>query len=413
MRGKRWLCRVTLALCLATPTAYAEPEWNFSGFASIGAGKINEESLTFFDYDEHWSFDSDSMLALQGIVEATDKLSFTGQVISKGFTFDERSPYEPELNWLFASYEVSHSLRVRGGRLRTPLFLYSESLETGFSYPWVRPPVAMYAHFLEPFANFDGFDATWFNDVAGYESEFSFFAGTTKDKYRGRDVDLHKTWAFTAQTQLDALKLRYCYSWNRISITNPNLEDAAKLYRTFASVLHAPIFNEIADSAALDAKVFQYHALGLQWERDGWQWIAEKFLTVGPGKQYSFENDGWYVSLARQINAFMPYLTIGEYSSEIDPHIAQRVTSSYSVVPAGAIPLLDTLRSQTFIALEGLSVTQGSTALGVRYEVSSTSALKFEAEYFNFNSTGQMTFDENGEEPKHAVATTIVFDVVF
>ncbi len=411
-KPKTGVC-ATLALCLCAPVAYATPEWNFSGFASLGAGRINDPTLTFFDYENEWSFDSDTMLALQAIVETTDQLSFTGQVISKGFTFDDRSPYEPELNWLFASYEISHSLRVRAGRLRTPLFLYSESLETGFSYPWVRPPVEMYAHFLEPFANFDGVDITWFRNIAGNESEFSLFAGTAKDEYRGRDVEAHKTWAFTAETQLSTLKLRYCYNWNRLSITNPAFEPAVNLYRRLAVIENAPILNDIADSAALQEKVFQYHSLGMQWEKNSWLWVAEKFQTIGPGKQFSFENNGWYISLARQINDYMPYLTIGEYSTEMDHAISQRVGSSYGVVPAGDNPGLDILRQQTLTAIEGLSVTQGSAAVGVRYEVSRTSALKVEAEYFNLNSTGQMTFDESGEEPEHAVATTIVFDVVF
>lgn len=407
-----WGCAALLMIAHAG-TACGETELNFAGFASIGAGRISEPSLTYFDYENEWSFDSDTMLALQAIAEVTDQLSFTGQVISKGFTFDERSPYEPELNWLFASYEVSESLRVRAGRLRTPLFLFSESLDTGFSYPWVRPPVSMYAHFLEPFDNYEGMDATWFTKIAGNESEFGFFAGSTEDVYCDRDIDLHKTFVFTAQTQLDTFKLRYCYNWNRISIYNPALEAPAQLYRTFAVLLDEPVYAEIANSAQLDEQVMQYHAVGVQWEKAGWQIIGEKFQTVGPSKQFSFENDGWYVSIARQIDDFMPYVTLGEYASKVDPDIGQRVASTYNINPAGSNIFLDVLRAETLATIEDLSIRQGSLAVGVRHELTRTSALKFETEYFKLENTGQMTFDGSEDEPDHALATTIVFDVVF
>lgn len=413
MHRKWGLGCAALLMIAHAGTASGETELNFAGFASIGAGRISEPSLTYFDYEDEWSFDSDTMLALQAIAEVSDQLSFTGQVISKGFTFDERSPYEPELNWLFASYELSESLRLRAGRLRTPLFLFSESLETGFSYPWVRPPVSMYAHFLEPFDNYEGMDATWFTNIAGKESEIGFFAGSTEEIYRGRDVDLHKTFALTAQTQLDTFKLRYCYNWNRISISNPALEAPAQLYRNFAVWLNEPVYTEIAENAQLDAQVFQYHAFGAQWEKVGWQIIGEKFQTVGPGKQFSFENSGWYVSIARQIDDFMPYFTVGEYVSKMDPRIKRLVASTYAIDPQGSNFVLDTLRTQTLTNIEDLSITQGSAALGVRYELTRTSALKFEAEYFKFNNTGQMTFDGSENEPDHALATTIVFDVVF
>jgi hypothetical protein len=413
MRRTRGLHYVALLMMAGAGMASAETEVDFSGFASIGAGRVSDASIEFYDYDNEWSFDSDSMLALQAVAEVSQKVSFTGQILSKGFTFDNRSPYEPELNWLFASYEVTEALRARAGRLRTPLFLFSESLDAGFSYPWVRPPVNMYANFLEPFDNYDGIDITWFTQWGQHETEFGFFAGTTEEDYRGRDINVHKTFALTAQTQVDAFKLRYCYNWNRISIFNPVVEPAADGYRFFAALLNQPIYDEIANNAQLDAQVLQYHALGLQWERDGWQIIAEKFQTVSPEKQFSFDNAGWYVSVARQIQDVMPYVTIGEYGSGPDHHIRKLVASTYNVTPEGWVTPLDALRTQTLTTLENMTISQSSIAMGLRYEITSQSALKFEAEYFHLNSAGQMTFVGDGSRPDHALATTLVFDVVF
>lgn len=408
-------------LLLATTPAMAEVEWDFSGFASIGAGKLSNDTLEFMDYTgDEWSMDSDSALALQAIMQTGDRWSVTGQVLAKGFTFGEYSPYEPRLEWLFASYELTPELRVRGGRLRLPYFMYSESIEIGYSYPWVRPPIEMYANFLEPFANFDGVDLTLQKAIGEFDNEFKVFAGSAEAEYRGREVDVEKTTGLAALTRWNEFTFRYCYSWNRMSIYDPDPDivaamDGYRLAEQFATAANIPgaeIFGDIADTLRLDSKVYQYHGFGAQWEHGPWTVIAEKLATQGPGKQFSFENDGWYVTVAHQIDAWMPYVSVGEYRSEMDPKINRRILASYEVIGPG-IAALDDLRTRTMASISDLSVYHRSTTLGIRYDFHSNAALKLEAEYFSFKSTGQMLFDGSEEEPDHVIATSIVVDVVF
>lgn len=407
-------------LLLASTPTLAEVEWDFSGFASIGAGKLSNDSLEFMDYTgDEWSMDSDSAVALQAIMQTGDRWSVTGQVLAKGFTFGEYSPYEPRLEWLFASYELTPELRVRGGRLRLPYFVYSESIEIGYSYPWVRPPIEMYANFLEPFANFDGVDLTWQKAIGEFDNEFKVFAGSAEAEYRGREVDVEKTAGFAALTRWEEFSFRYCYNWSRMSIYDPELQLPIDSYlyaeeiATSFGIPGAQIFGDIADTLRLDSKVYQYHGFGAQWEHGAWTIIAEKLATQGPGKQFSFENDGWYLTVARQIDDWMPYVSVGEYRSEMDPKINRRVLASYSVIPAGFSADLDFLRSETVAGISDLSVYHRSATLGVRYDFHSNAAIKLETEYFNFQSTGQMLFDGSEEEPDHVVATSIVVDVVF
>lgn len=410
----RYLRAMACGMLMLSPPAMAELQWDFSGFASIGAGKLSDNTLTFMDYTgDEWSMDSDSALALQAIVQTGDRWSLTGQVLSKGFSFDERNPYEPRLEWLFASYELSPELRVRGGRLRTPHFLYSESLEIGYSYPWVRPPIEMYANFLEPFANFDGIDLTLQKEIGSFENEFKIFGGHTEGEYRGRDVNIEKTGGFAVMSRWDAFTFRYCYNWNRLSLYDPKLELPYKLFQGFAVSEGEPIFNEIADTLHLESKVFQYHGLGMQWEHGAWTVIAEKLKTEGPGKQFSFENDGWYLTVAHQIEDWMPYVSVGEYRSQMDPAITKRVRESYNAVNAGSNVVLDILRELTILGIDDLSVYHRTVTAGIRYDFHSNAALKLEAEYFNFLSTGQMLFDHSKPEPDSVLATSIVIDVVF
>lgn len=401
-------------MLLVSPPALADLQWDFSGFASIGAGKLSNNSLTFMDYTgDEWSMDSDSALALQSIVQISNRWSVTGQVLAKGYSFDEHTPYEPRLQWLFASFDVSPEVRVRAGRLRTPHFLYSESLEIGYSYPWVRPPIEMYANFLEPFANYDGADITLQQEFGDFDSEFKLFAGTTDGEYRGRDVNVEKLGGFTALTRWEEFTFRYCYNWNRMSIYDPALQYPISLYELAADITHMPVFDDIANSLRLDSKVYQYHGLGMQWEHGAWTVIGEKLKTQGPGKQFSFENDGWYLTVARQIEDFMPYVSVGEYRSQMDPAINDRILSTYAQIPEGLSADLDNLRLATMLGISDLSVYHKSLTTGIRYDFHSNAALKLETEYFHFRSTGQMLFDGSKEQPDSVLATSIVIDVVF
>lgn len=402
-------------IALLSSSAWAELQWDFSGFASYGVGKLSDSALTLLDYTgDHWSSRPDSVLGLQSILQTGDRWSLTGQVVAKGYSFDGRNPYDPRLEWFFVSYEATPDVRLRLGRLRTPHFLYSESLEIGYSYPWVRPPVNMYANFLEPFSNFNGADVTLQKEIGDFENEFKVFAGSEKGKYRGRDVDVEKMAGFTAQSKWEGFTFRYCYNWNRISITDPNLKLPYDLFTSFANNLHEPIFADIADTLHVDGQVFQYHGLGVQWEDGPWTVIAEKLMTQGPDRQFSFENDGRYVTVARQIESFMPYLTVGDYRSQMQHSMTHRIYDSYNVVPARQNGLLDYLRTKTIAGIDDLSVFQRSITLGLRWDFHTNADVKIEAEYFShLKSTGQMLFDASEPEPHHVLATSLVFDVVF
>ncbi|CBL43669.1 conserved hypothetical protein [gamma proteobacterium HdN1] len=412
----RWWAFLLGTAFFGVPAAVsAKVQWDFSGFASYGVGRLSDSSLELMNYSGgHWSSRSDSIVALQAIAQVGDRWSVTGQVVGKAFSYDGKSAWTPRLDWLFVSYEATPDLRLRVGRLRAPLFLFSESLEVGYSYPWVRPPLNMYANLLEPFSNINGMDVSLQKPIGDVENEFRMFAGTEKGKYRARKVSLDQSVGFSVQSKWRALTLRYSYDWFRVSIDDPSFVLPRTLYANYAERLNAPIFLEIADTLRLDNKVFQYHSFGAQWEHGAWMVIAEQFSTQGPDRQFSFENDGRYVSLTWQIGNFMPYVTWSDYRSQVQRSINGRIRHSFEAVPAGSEPLLDFLRNATIAGMDDVSVYQRSRALGMRWDFIDNADVKLEFEYFTgMKSTGQMLFDDSKLEPDHVLATTIVFDVVF
>ena len=124
-----------LLIALTTGTAWADDAWRLSGFASLGAGKIQDDELSYLGYDDEWSYKGDSVLGLQLSGDIAERLSFNIQALARGVNF-EGDEFKPELEWMFLRYQLNSNWRLRAGRMRTPHYLYSETLDVGYSYVW-------------------------------------------------------------------------------------------------------------------------------------------------------------------------------------------------------------------------------------------------------------------------------------
>jgi hypothetical protein len=423
-KGAGWRLLTGAWMLLSCAMARAEVNADFSGFASFGAGVINKKDLTFLDYTGDWSTDSDTMIGVQGIASLTERTSLTGQLVSRGFSSDDSyHTYVPEVEWLFLSYDLTDSTLFRFGRLRTPHYLFSESLEVGYSYPWARPPVDAYVPFLEPFSHFDGADIAHQWVYGDYETEFKLFGGRMEGEFLGIDINVSRVIGGAITLRNDDLMLRYAFNSNRTDLTLPSGDQLVE-YFDLAAAFYPETFSGISENFYDDNQEYQYHGLGINWEPGNWSLIAERFLFRGPKEQFSLDSRGWYVSVGYQFGDFMPYAVTGDYRTRIDSRIVRTVRATYNDIPEGSgidiagIPvgnILDELRSSALFGLEERNVAQRSKTLGVRWDFHPSADLKFEVEYFDFltNSTGHMLPDDPGRKPAGAVLTTIIMDVVF
>lgn len=415
--ARRWAQGAVWLITMASSLACAQMDWDVSGFASIGAGKINRNHLSLMEYTNEWSFDSDSMVGVQGILTPTERLSLTAQVVARGFSFNTDDEYQPEFEWLFASYDVSSDIRIRAGRLRTPHYLFSESLEVGYSYSWVRPPVDMYVFFLEPFSHFDGADISVQSSVGDIETEVKVFVGEMAGDFLGIDMDISRVMGFTAGARLDQLTLRYGVNSNRMDISLPNGHILIDGFAA-AAALDPATFGGISENFYNDNDEFEYHGVGVQWEPGAWSITGEKYVLFGPSEGFSFDSRGWYLSVGRQFGNWMPYTVVGEYRTRIDSRIVHQIRDTYDVYSeglGGIFDSLDQLRSGALFVLLERNIAQRSNTVGVRWDFHSSAALKLEFQYFDFltQSTGHMLPDEGTAKPSDALVTTIIMDVVF
>lgn len=421
---------IVLICLIFSVSSHSWQEWQFSGFASIGAGKINRDTLRFIDFDDEWSVNSDSVIGLQAMTELSDQWSFISQVVANGYAFNDEDPYSPELEWLLLQYSYSESTKLRFGRIRNPLYIYSNTQEVGYTYPWVRPPVNAYPLFLAPFKHFDGADLTYYTAIEDVDLEFQVIAGRTASEYEGSDTESHWQIGGKVLASWNDMSLHFSGQRMEVSIENSNVSSLRDAFQAFSLKYSGQAdaqqaFDAVVDAFVADHQPAHYLSVGGSWEIDRWTLMSEVLHFRSADQNFSNDSDGYYISASYRINRFEPYVMIGEYHNRFSRDIENKIDATAEFYPYGAGETLndapdgvslDEVRATTKFIFRQFNAEQETVSLGLRYDFTDQADFKFEIEYYNFiNGTrGNMYPDDFMQERlDDAVLTSFVIDVVF
>ena len=133
---------------------------HINGFLSAGGASTN----TSADYlvpshgtiDNHFNFAANSLIGLQFTADLARSLQVVTQFVADGDDTNGNVAYRVNAEWAYLRYSVTPGFQVRTGRFRLPAFLYSETQQVGYSYPWVQLPNEVYR--IVPFENLNGLD---------------------------------------------------------------------------------------------------------------------------------------------------------------------------------------------------------------------------------------------------------------
>jgi hypothetical protein len=96
--------------------------------------------------DAHYSGDinddgsvQDTRLGLALSTQVDEDWRFAAQMKALG-----REKFNMELDWAYASYDVSDNTVLRFGKIKYPIGLYNEFVDIGYTYSWIRPPESFY-----------------------------------------------------------------------------------------------------------------------------------------------------------------------------------------------------------------------------------------------------------------------------
>lgn len=157
----------------------------------------------------------DSVAAVQFGYRLSDETRYSMQVLAKG-----QDSWTPAMEWAYISHKLTDDLTLRAGRLRLPVYMYSEQIDVGYTYPWVRPPVETYS--ILPATNTSGLDLLYHKDLGDWQSDAQLQFGKVSGKASDVTFNINNGTTLNISFSHDALTLRAGYAYGELSFNTPS-----------------------------------------------------------------------------------------------------------------------------------------------------------------------------------------------
>lgn len=346
---------LALALGLGLPAA-AQAEVRISGFGQAIGGTTSSDTDTYpgNNYGDDIDFKEESLFAVQISADLNDKVDAVAQVMARGY-----NDFDAELAWAYANIKMDNGFNLKVGRQRTSFYRYSDFLDVGYAYPWIRTPYAVYN---TPWSTLDGLGLThtafigdnWFSQVqvqyGGYEGD-ARFGGSI---YQGELTDF---WGASWDLEYNEwLSFRAAYFTASTTVTDSPLDP-------LIAVLNGNGLGALAGAMDYNEDKGVFTNLGVKAERDDWMLVAE-YVTITLEDSIYADQDYWYVSGAYRFGEWQPSITYGAREADAKSGI-------YAGVPS-ASPLYPLIVG----AVEGQALDETFLSLGVRWDFASNVAFK-------------------------------------
>lgn len=373
-----------LSFVFASPLADAA-DFTLTGFGTVGYAVTDSDDLQYLRYiDERGTFKVDSLLGVQAEARFSPRWSATVQAVASA-PRDSDEGVEAEIRWAFVGFRPSNEWLVRLGRLRPPVFLYTQNAEVGVTYDVLRLPAELYA--LIPVYDVNGIalNRTW-NWGADTEVNAEAYWGKREIGFRAhyeRNPPAQYVRQRATSTgagvslQSGALLVRTSYHWVKIGV--PGDEHHLRGFQAvpiaapgqFGGTLYVP---ELTPEIAMRA-----FTLGVDWRPNNWRVTAEYGHLSTSDTDLLANQRGGYVSVARAIGSWTPYAT---YARLLSPSKARNTFKQLVDTPvplaAQGPPRFIPDDFHRFLAHNVNVNDQYSIMLGAAYSFNPTSKLKLE-----------------------------------
>ncbi|WP_350431098.1 hypothetical protein ABIS04_11085 [Shewanella sp. H8] len=352
-----------------------------NGFIS-GAYISSDNDAGYNNADTGANFTEESKFGLQATFDISDNTQAVLQLMMRG-----KYDWEVEAEWAYLSHRFENGIKVRGGKLRVPLFMYSDYLDVGYAQPFGRPPVEVYG--AVPFSSYTGAGVSYDVDFDDSTLTMQMFGGESTIKATGTDVSnligANVNWTDETWT------LRAVYGQAKLD-GDLNSE---------VDVTLAPGVVTKADYTVLELNDEKGTFAGVGASYDNGEFIAVTELTRIEVDNVSPDTDSGYLTLGYRINEFTPYVTVAYMKTQDNEE-------RLPVSEAAAIQMV------------AFNAERMAYSLGLRWDAIDNLAIKFDVTYaddfgdtsggFSGNSidttTGKFTYDDT-------LIYTVKFDAVF
>ena len=353
----------------------------FNGFIS-GAYISSDNDAGYNNADSSANFSEDSKLGFQGTFNITDRTQAVLQLMMRG-----KYDWEVEAEWAYLSHRFENGVKVRGGKLRVPLFMYSDYLDVGYAQPFARPPQEVYGTI--PFSSYTGAGVSY--DVDYDDSTLTMQAFGGESDVKNSAVKLTNLMGANVSWTDEVWTLRAVYA--QAQLDGPVVDEL--------EVELATNVNTDAKYTVLDIDDEKGSFVGIGASYDNGEMIAITEWTRSEIDAAYPDTDSGYLTLGYRIKEFTPYVTVAYLKTQDNDE-------RLPVSQAAAIQMI------------AFNAERMAYSLGLRWDAIDNVAVKFDVTYaddfgdtsggFLNNSmdttTGQFTYDDT-------LIYTVKFDAVF
>lgn len=391
-----------------------------NGFFTAAMAKNDGGSESLKGVGSDLNTNADSMLGLQISMRATDDLSLTTQFVSRGLEL-----HDTITEWAYIGYHATQFDLIQAGRFRFPYYLLSETLEVGFAYPWVRPPIEVYN---VPTDSLEGFEWTHIDNFHGWDTQISLYFGRAigeENQYADVSYALDNAWGTALQLNKEEWTFRVAYHVGKLDVVQSQADGStAQLLDAMEQVTAgAKLINSISPQYNLRTKyevpmhniLGEYISAAAQYDDFSWLLMMEvAHLTISPSLQPA--GSSGYILLGYHLDRWMPNITYAKYYTDArSDHLRNLYTSNLTAFQAALLDLNQVEKASdisTLIgSLQAMTQTQQSYTLGLNYDLTSSTKLKFEAAYYDGFKGTPGRFD--GDPGKHTAIYSFAVDAVF
>ncbi|MFD3301081.1 hypothetical protein [Aquipseudomonas alcaligenes] len=316
-----------LAICLASTSAFAleQGEALINGFGTVGVTHLGGEDDgrsygISGQTNDSWRGDQLSKFGAQLTYGVTDTVGLTLQTTAKAYG-DE---WKANLEWAYLSWQSTDNLMMRFGRLRTPVYMYSESIDVGFSYPWLRLPDEVYSQVQ--LSNYEGADIVYNLPLSFATLSFQLAGGIAKNRdyyIYDEEFDIDYDNVFGSSVSLATND----FGTFRVGYVEADID--TDVSGSFTDIFGNP---GTATLLALDKDKGKFTSIGYQYDNGTW-------LTANEWTSRVIENDGsnstdsFYLMGGRRFGDFLAHVTYAQLDEDEGRQSSWTLGLNYNMLP--------------------------------------------------------------------------------
>jgi len=416
MKMKRKLLATSICLCSTASYAESNLQFHVDGFLTAGFGVLSAEQVftqqidsaslptlisfglppqydtvlvrpEIYNYNSKMDFQQPAIAGINGRVSFLDNYSAAMQITGLG-----SNEFDAQIEWAYLEYRVNKAWDFRLGRLRLPLYMFSDTLEVGYSYPWVTPPGEIYS--LVPFSNYAGAEVVYDNQVFDHSLRASLFygslAGTNVTHTLATNITLKQLLGGYLTYGDPDLQMRLGYAEANISI-NP-APAFVPIIDAYAEIYGAP--DVISDYDYQSVKAYFMNA-GLEINKNDWLFLGE-IVEQSANSVSVNKTRAWYATLGYKFcSDWTPFVS---YAQQITLNKAARVYDG----PLGVAinPIVSALNND-----------QKTWTVGLRWDVIDKTDIKLQVDHIEAENGTAGLFNVDPQHEIYLVRGTV--DLIF